>query len=163
MKMLDFLKQPLGTDAIANGDAKRRGHVPDNRRVSSPTPSLLQKAARPAKALLAAMGLVALQLLSDALVAKTGWPVPGALIGLLVLLCGLALADRVPQALDDVSTPLLKHLMLLLIPSVTAVGLYASQMVQHLTVFLLASTVVTALTLAATALVLQRLMKRTDE
>lgn len=109
------------------------------------------------------MGLVALQLLSDALVAKTGWPVPGALIGLLVLLCGLALADRVPQALDDVSTPLLKHLMLLLIPSVTAVGLYASQMVQHLTVFLLASTVVTALTLAATALVLQRLMKRTDE
>ena len=101
-----------------------------------------------------------MQLLGDALVARTGWPVPGALIGMLVLLCGLTVLGRVPRARGEVSTPLLKHLMPLLIPSVAAVGLYASQIAQHIAVFLLASTLVSALTLAVTALVLRHLMQR---
>jgi DNA-binding transcriptional MocR family regulator len=78
---------------------------------------------RSAKALLAAAGLICLQWLGDAVVARTGWPVPGALVGLLLLLGGLVVWGRVPPALDDVSTPLLRHLMLLLIPSVAAVPL----------------------------------------
>lgn len=127
-----------------------------------PTPKSLHWIARPGKALLAATGLVALQLLGDEVVARTGWPVPGSLVGLLVLLGGLTLMDRVPQALDDVSTPLLRHLMLLLIPSVTAVGLYASQVAQHMAVFLVVSTVVTGLTLAATALAFKCLLERSS-
>ncbi|MEZ5702731.1 MAG: CidA/LrgA family protein [Burkholderiaceae bacterium] len=78
-------------------------------------------------------------------------PVPGALVGLLLLLGGLVVWGRVPPALDDVSTPLLRHLMLLLIPSVAAVGLYAGLVVQHAAAFLLVGTVVTALTLGLTA------------
>lgn len=118
---------------------------------------------RSAKALLAAAGLICLQWLGDAVVAQTGWPVPGALVGLLLLLGGLVVWGRVPPALDDVSTPLLRHLMLLLIPSVAAVGLYAGLVVQHAAVFLLVSTVVTVLTLGLTAYSLQRLTKREAE
>ena len=116
--------------------------------------------ARTVKALLAAAGLVGLQWLGDTVVAYSGWPVPGALVGLLMLLGGLVVWGRVPPALDDVSTPLLRHLMLLLIPSVAAVGLYAGQVLQHAAAFLLVSIVVTALTLGLTAIVLQWLLKR---
>ena len=101
--------------------------------------------------------------MGDAVVAHTGWPVPGALVGLLLLLGGLVVWGRVPPALEEVSAPLLRHLMLLLIPSVAAVGLYAGLVVQHAVVFLLVSTVVTVLTLCLTACVLQWLMKHKAE
>lgn len=127
---------------------------------ASPRRALL---ARSTKALLSAAGLVCLQWVGDAVVAYTGWPVPGALVGLLLLLGGLVVRGRVPPALDDVSTPLLRHLMLLLIPSVAAVGLYAGLVLQHAAAFLLVSTVVTAFTLGVTACVLQWLMKREVE
>jgi holin-like protein len=109
------------------------------------------------------MGLIGLQWLGDALVARTGWPVPGALVGFLLLLGALAVRGRVPTALDDVSFPLLRHLMLLLIPSVAAVGLHAGLVWQHAAAFLLVSTLVTVLTLGLTACVLQWLMKRKAE
>lgn len=122
--------------------------------------SLRGRIARPVKALLAMVGLVALQFVGDALVARTGWPVPGSLVGLLLLLAGLVLWGRVPQALEDVSAPLLRHLMLLLIPSVAAVGLYAGLLTQHAAAFLLVAVVVNAMTLVMTAWTLQRLLKR---
>ena len=78
------------------------------------------------------------------------------LLGALFAACG------VPQALDDVSTPLLRHLMLLLIPSVAAVGLYAGLLSQHAAAFLLVAVVVTALTLVVTAWTLQRLIRRSS-
>jgi holin-like protein len=59
-----------------------------------------------------------------------------------------------------VSAPLLRHLMLLLIPSVAAVGLYAGLLTQHAAAFLLVAVVVTAMTLVVTAWTLQRLLKR---
>lgn len=120
----------------------------------------LRKARRPAKALMAVGALLALQVLGDAFVARMGWPVPGALVGMLFLLGGLALKGRVPQAMEDASAPFLRHLMLLLIPSVAAVSQYTDQLGRHLMLFLCISTLVTAITLAATALVLRHLMKK---
>ncbi|MFM7025562.1 MAG: CidA/LrgA family protein [Limnohabitans sp.] len=120
----------------------------------------MHKILRPAKALLAVAGLIVLQISGDALVSKAGWPIPGALVGLLMLFGLLALMGRVPQAVDDASTPLLRHLMLFLIPSVAAVSLYFSQLTLHMVLFLLISTVVTGLALAVTAWTLRRLMKK---
>lgn len=122
-----------------------------------------QHTVRLGKALLVLAGLVLLQCLGDAVVARAGLPVPGALVGLLLLLGGLMWWGRVPAPLDDVCTPLLRHLMLLLIPSVAAVGLYAGLVLQHAVAFLLVCTGVTALTLAATAWTLQRMMRRPPE
>ena len=126
-------------------------------------PPRLPSAPRIARGLLAFGVLAGLQFLGDAIVAWTGWPVPGALIGMLLLLGALWVLGRVPQGLDDVSAPLLRHLMLFLIPSVAAIGLYVGLLQQHALVFVLASVGVTALTLGATAWVLQRLMQGRDE
>ena len=120
----------------------------------------LRKILRPAKALLAVAGLLALQVLGDALVALTGWPVPGALLGMLLLLGGLALKGRVPQAMEDASAPFLRHLMLLLIPSVAAVSQYVEPLTQHLWLFVLISTLVTGLTLAVTVVILRRMLQK---
>ena len=123
----------------------------------------LPPAPRIVRGLLALMLLAALQFLGDAIVAWTGWPLPGALIGMLLLLGGLCLWGRVPQGLDDVGAPLLRHLMLFIIPSVAAISLYVGLLREHALVFVLASVLVTALTLAATAWLLQHLMKGRDE
>lgn len=120
----------------------------------------LRKVLRPAKALLAVAVLLALQVLGDTLVALTGWPVPGALLGMLLLLGGLAVSGRVPQAVEDASAPFLRHLMLLLIPSVAAVSQYLEQLTRHIWLFALISTLVTGLTLAATAVILRRMLKK---
>lgn len=112
-----------------------------------------------ARGLVAALALAGLQWLGDALVALAGWPLPGSLVGLLMLLGVLALWGGVPQGLDEVTAPLLRHLMLFLIPSVAAVGLYGGLLSQHLAVFVLAATLVTAFTLAVTGWTLHRLMR----
>jgi holin-like protein len=143
------LKKP-SSDPLWGGPAR------DTRCMFTPSFNL----ARLARVLLAGAGLLALQWLGDEVVSRLGWPVPGALVGLLVLLAGLLLRGGVPQALDDVSTPLLRHLMLLLIPSVAAVGASAALLITHGPVFALAAVPVTALTVVATAWTLQRLLKR---
>ena len=120
----------------------------------------LRKVLRPAKALMAVAGLLALQVLGDAWVALTAWPVPGALLGMLLLLVGLAVMGRVPHAVEDASGPFLRHLMLLLIPSVAAVSQYVDLLTRHIWLFVFISTLVTGLTLAVSALILQYLLKK---
>ncbi|WP_287880530.1 CidA/LrgA family protein [Acidovorax sp.] len=119
-----------------------------------------QAARRTTKWLGAAALLVGLQFLGDAVIALTGWPMPGALVGMLILLAALCGLGRVPESLDDVTTPLLRHLMLFLIPSVAAVGLYAGLLMQHAAVFALTASLVTALTVVATGWTLQRQKRR---
>lgn len=109
--------------------------------------------------LAAALLLAGLQWLGDALVAFLDWPLPGSLPGLLMLFGLLVLRGGVPRGLDEATGPLLRHLMLFLIPSVAAVGLYGPQLWQHAALFVLAATLVTAFTLAVTGWVLHRLMR----
>mgnify|MGYP002353083012 CR=1 FL=1 len=108
----------------------------------------------------AALLLAGLQWLGDSLMAFTGWPLPGSLVGLLLLLGLLALRGGVPQGLDELSAPLLRHLMLFLIPSVAAVGLYGHLLTQHAAVFALSATLVTVFTIAVTGWTLHRLLRR---
>jgi holin-like protein len=110
--------------------------------------------------LAAALLLAGLQWLGDALVAFLAWPLPGSLLGLLMLLGLLGLRGGVPRGLDELTVPLLRHLMLFLIPSVAAVGLYGHLLWQHAALFALAATLVTALTIAVTGWALHRLMRR---
>jgi holin-like protein len=79
---------------------------------------------------------------------------------MLMLLALLCLRGAVPRSLDAVTGPLLRHLMLLLIPSVAAVSLYLGLLTQHAGVFLLAAVLVTLLTVGVTAWTLQRLLRR---
>lgn len=108
----------------------------------------------------AAALLGGLQWLGDAIVERTGWPVSGSVLGLLMLLALLCLRGGVPDSLETVTAPLLRHLMLLLIPSVAAVSLYVGLLSQHAGVFILTAVASTLLTVGVTAWTLQRLLRR---
>lgn len=110
----------------------------------------------------AAALLGGLQWLGDTIVDRTGWPVSGSVLGLLMLLGLLCLRGGVPDSLETVTAPLLRHLMLLLIPSVAAVSLYVGLLSRHAGVFILTSVAATLLTVGVTAWTLQRLMRRRD-
>jgi holin-like protein len=112
------------------------------------------------KLLGAAALLCVLQWLGDAIVAATGWPVSGSVLGMLMLLALLCLRGGVPRSLDAVTGPLLRHLMLLLIPSVAAVSLYLGLLTRHAGVFVLTAVLATLLTVGVTAWTLQRLLRR---
>lgn len=103
--------------------------------------------------------LMSLQVAGDEVVTRTGWPVSGSVVGLLMLLGLLAVRGRVPASLEAVGAPLLRHLMLLLIPSVAAVGLHAGLIVAEGPVFAVVSVAGTAVTILVTAWTLRRLMR----
>ena len=109
---------------------------------------------------LAAIGLCALQLLGEAIVDRAGWPVPGSLPGLVIMFVLLTIRGSVPQSVDSVASPLLRHLMLLLIPSVASVMVYGELIAAGASTFVVVSVLGTALTAMSTALTLRLLWRR---
>ena len=56
--------------------------------------------------------LFAFNLLGEFLVRATGLPLPGALVGTLLLLLGLLFYKRLPKSLEDTAQVLLQNMML---------------------------------------------------
>ncbi len=87
-------------------------------------------------------------------------PLPGPVIGMLILFAGLVIHGRIPDGLQTVAGGLLNNLSLLFVPAgvgvVTHIGLVAQAWLP-LTVALVVSVV---LTVAVTALVFARLCQR---
>lgn len=110
--------------------------------------------------LYAVAALFLLQALGDALVQLAGWPLPGSVVGMLVLFCALLVWRRVPAGLDQSARALLPHMMLLFIPSVAAVMLHVDHVAREWLPFLVASVAGAAVTLVVTALVLKLLLRR---
>lgn len=109
-----------------------------------------------------AIALVLFQLLGEAAVRWLALPVPGALVGMVLLLAALCAGGRTPTGLQAASTPLLRHLMLFFIPAVAGVMGQFSRMADEWLPFVAACAVGAALTLAVTALTLRwalRLLK----
>ncbi len=61
--------------------------------------------------------LLIYQLGGEVIVLLLGLPIPGPVIGMILLLITLLLRGRIPASLDNVSTALLNHLSLLFIPA----------------------------------------------
>jgi putative effector of murein hydrolase LrgA (UPF0299 family) len=104
--------------------------------------------------------LFLLQAVGDALVRLAGWPVPGSVVGMLLLFAGLLVLRRVPAGLDQGARALLPHMMLLFIPSVTGVMLHFERVAREWRPFLLASLVGSVVTLVVTAWTLKLLLRR---
>lgn len=104
--------------------------------------------------------LVGLQLLGEMLVAGFGLPLPGALVGMLLLCAALAVMGYVPAALERTAGSLLRHMMLLFVPAVAGVMLHFERVAREWRPFLAACVVGAIVTLAVTALVLQWLLRR---
>ena len=104
--------------------------------------------------------LLGLQLLGEALVQWLQLPFPGALLGALLLLMGLLVYGRVPQALEATGQTLLQNMMLLFIPTIAGVMLHGQRLAQEWLPFLVAGIGGAALTFGVTALTFKWMLSR---
>lgn len=104
--------------------------------------------------------LLVFQLAGEVLVQWINLPVPGPLIGMLLLFAVLTARRAVPDWLRDTATAMLQHLMLLFIPAVTGVIVYFEQLGDDWLAFVVAGIGGTAISIVVTALTLRFLLAR---
>ncbi len=104
--------------------------------------------------------MLALYGLGELIVRGLGLPVPGALVGLLLMFGALSVRGRVPAALGRVGGTLLRHMMLLLVPTLAGVMVHAPRAWAEGLPFLAACVAGAALTLAVTAATLKWMLER---
>jgi holin-like protein len=105
--------------------------------------------------------LLVFQLIGEVLVQALGLPVPGPLVGMLLLFAGLLLRGEMPAALADTAQSLLSHLMLLFIPAVTGVMMYFDRIGREWLPFLGACLLGAGVTMAVTAYTLRWMLRLT--
>ncbi|EER59536.1 LrgA family protein [Acidovorax delafieldii 2AN] len=104
--------------------------------------------------------LFCFQLLGEALVRLLGLPLPGALMGMLLLLAAIAALGRVPEALERTASGLLQNMMLLFIPAIVGVMLHFERIAREWLPFLAAGMGGAAVTLVVTACTLRWLLRK---
>jgi holin-like protein len=110
--------------------------------------------------------LLACQLAGEFLVLATGLPLPGPVVGMVLLFVGLFVRGGVPAGLQTVAGELLRHLSLLFVPAGVGVMLHLTLIAEEwaaISVALVASTVITVGVTAGTMVVLSRLTGSRDE
>jgi putative effector of murein hydrolase LrgA (UPF0299 family) len=110
--------------------------------------------------LLAILTLVLMQLIGEALVRFLDVPLPGALLGFLLLFGALVVHGRLPKGLRDTSNHTLPHLMLLFIAPVAGIMLHFDRIASEWLPFLVACIAGTAVTIAVTALTFRWALRR---
>lgn len=104
--------------------------------------------------------LFAFQLLGELVVRTTDLPLPGALLGTLLLLLGLLFYKHLPKALEDTAQLLLQNMMLLFIPVIAGVMLEFDHLRREWLPFVLACIAGAAVTFTATALTFRFFLQR---
>ncbi|WP_218240492.1 CidA/LrgA family protein [Comamonas fluminis] len=104
--------------------------------------------------------LFAFNLLGELLVRVSGLPLPGALVGTLLLLIGLLFYKRLPKPLEDTAQVLLQNMMLLFIPVIAGVMLEFDHLRREWLPFVLSCVVGAAVTFTATALTFRFFLQR---
>ena len=104
--------------------------------------------------------LFAFQLLGEFLARISGLPLPGALVGTLLLLVGLLFYKRLPKSLEDTAQVLLQNMMLLFIPVIAGVMLEFGHLRREWLPFVLACVAGAAITFTATALTFRFFLQR---
>lgn len=105
--------------------------------------------------------LFVMQAAGEVLVRLTGVPLPGPLIGMLLMLIALMAYGRVPAGLRDTCHHGLKHLMLLFVPLVAGIMLYVGPLGREWIPFLLACVGGVGLTVVVTAVTLRWMIRIT--
>lgn len=116
--------------------------------------------------LAALTALLVCQLLGEALVRLVDLPVPGPVLGLVLLLVLLALRRSVPKDLETTAGGLLKHLSLLFVPAGVGVLQHLARIQAEWLAIAVALLVSSAATIVVTAVAMRgmiRLMKLDDE
>jgi holin-like protein len=104
--------------------------------------------------------LLVFQLVGEVSVQWLRLPLPGPVVGMLLLFAALVLRGDVPEGLRESASNLLQHLMLLFIPAVAGVMIHFERVGREWLPFLLAALGGTAVTLVVTAFTLRLLLAR---
>jgi holin-like protein len=104
--------------------------------------------------------LLVFQCLGEALVYLTGLPVPGPVVGMLLLFVGLRVRGTIPLALSTAATGLLQHLSLLFVPAGVGVMLHFGRVADEWPAIVAAIVASTVLAIAVTAIVMRALVRR---
>lgn len=89
-----------------------------------------------------------------------GLPVPGPVIGMLMLFATLVIRGRTPPGLSDTANGLLTHLSLLFVPAGAGVMIHVQRIRGEALPIFVALVISTALTVAVTAVVFARARRR---
>lgn len=111
--------------------------------------SLLQKP------LLGFTVLLAFQWIGEFIVRLIQAPIPGPVVGMVLLFLALLLYRRVPAALDRVSQGLLANLALLFVPAAVGAALQLAEYRKYLVQFMILIALSTLITMAVTAFILR--------
>jgi holin-like protein len=103
--------------------------------------------------------LLVFQLIGEVLVLVTGLPVPGPVVGMLLLFVSLAVRGSAPQWLRESSQGLLAHLSLLFVPAGVGVLLHFQRLGAEWLPIVVALVASTVITIGVTALVMRALQK----
>jgi len=104
--------------------------------------------------------LLVFQCLGEGLVFLFGWPVPGPVTGMLLLLAALVAVPRLQDVVESGASELLRHLSLLFVPAGVGIVVAASSGIGQWLAIAASVVASTLVTLAVTALVLQGLTPR---
>lgn len=106
--------------------------------------------------------LLVFQCVGEAIAWGTGVPVPGPVLGLVLLLAALLLRGEVPESLAVTADGLARHLSLLFVPAGTGVMLHVAQFESEWLPIAVALVVSTVLAIAVSAVTFQWLLRRRE-
>lgn len=106
--------------------------------------------------------LLVFQCLGEALVRLVGLPVPGPVMGMLLLFVALRARETIPEALGGAANGLLQHLSLLFVPAGVGVMLHFGRIGQEWLAIAASLVVSTVLAIAVTAVVMRALIRRQE-
>ncbi len=107
--------------------------------------------------------LLVYQAAGEIIVRLLGLPLPGPVLGMLLLLVSLMLYGRAPETLEAPAHALLKHLSLLFVPAGVGVLVHLNLLAAHWLPLLVATIASVIITLIATALTMNRLQAGADK
>lgn len=107
------------------------------------------------------MILLACQLAGEVIALALQLPVPGPVVGMVLLFCGLLVYGRVPPSLAAVTGELLQNLSLLFVPAGVGVMLHAQLLADNWLALSLGLVLSTAIALAATGAVMNWAVRHT--
>lgn len=99
--------------------------------------------------------LLVYQLVGEITVRLLGVPIPGPVLGMVMLFITLMIRGRTPESVDQASTALLSHLSLLFVPAGVGMMAHFGRIADEWVPITLALLLSTVITMVATALIMQ--------
>ncbi|SHK25580.1 holin-like protein [Marinobacter antarcticus] len=100
--------------------------------------------------------LLVYQLAGEIIVRLLGVPIPGPVLGMVMLFVTMMVRGRAPESVEQASTALLSHLSLLFVPAGVGMMAHFGRIAEEWLPITLALLLSTVITMVATALIMQQ-------